>query len=253
FPAYLMLIAAAEITTIFHPVLGILFHVFILFTLLINSAYHDESVSHFFMSLSIAPLIRILSLSVPVIHFAYILWFLLISIPVFIAILVCIYLQRLSPSDVGLTLPEIRDLPLEVLGIVLAIPLGMIEYLILKPNPLGRLTPEFFILSATILIVCTGFLEEFAFRGLMQHNAYRSFGWKGIAFVTILFGILHIGNLSVPDCLLATSVGGMYAGIVKKTGSIYGVTISHGIINIILFLIAPIYFTDILRILFSWG
>jgi hypothetical protein len=56
--------------------------------------------------------------------------------------------------------------------------------------------------------------------------------------VSAIFSILHLGN-SWHDCLFAAVVGVMYALVVKKTGSIYGVSISHGLINIVLFLVMP--------------
>ncbi|MBK5190531.1 MAG: CPBP family intramembrane metalloprotease, partial [Methanosarcinales archaeon] len=84
--------------------------------------------------------------------------------------------------------------------------------------------------------------EELAFRGLMQYHATRTMGFPGIVFISILFGFLHIGNLSVLDVLLAGGVGFIFSVVVRKTGSLYGVSVSHGIINIVLFLIAPAYF-----------
>jgi hypothetical protein len=101
---------------------------------------------------------------------------------------------------------------------------------------------EALLVPALIMIVCTGFLEELAFRGLMQYHATRTLGFYGIIFISALFGVLHIGNLSVLDVLLAGTVGFIFSLVVRKTGSLYGVSISHGIINIVLFLIAPYYF-----------
>jgi len=75
----------------------------------------------------------------------------------------------------------------------------------------------------------------------MQYHATRTMGFSGIIFISILFGCLHIGNLTIFDVLLAGSVGFVYSLVVRKTGSLYGVTISHGLINSILFLIAPAY------------
>jgi membrane protease YdiL (CAAX protease family) len=85
-------------------------------------------------------------------------------------------------------------------------------------------------------------MEELAFRGLMQYHAVRTLGFSGIVLISILFGFLHIGNLSALDVLLAGGVGFIYSLIVRVTDSIYGVSISHGIINIIVFLIAPSIF-----------
>ncbi|MCK4731330.1 MAG: CPBP family intramembrane metalloprotease, partial [Methanophagales archaeon] len=68
--------------------------------------------------------------------------------------------------------------------------------------------------------------------------------WWGILFVSTIFGVLHVGNLSPwhLDCLLAFLVGFVFSVVREKTGSIYGISISHGVINIMLFLVMPVYF-----------
>ena len=248
--AYLLLVTCAELLTIYNPKAGIALHAVILFTLLLHSGMEsdkDKNLSTFLMALVLAPLIRILSLSMPFIHFSKISGFLLISIPIFVAIFTCMWLQALRSKDVGLSLPNLRHMPIEAGVILLAIPLGIIEYLILKPAPLPGLGSGLgaanFISYSFIFIVCTGYLEEFAFRGLLQYNAIRVMSkWSGILFVATIFGVLHVGNLALFDCLLAFSVGFVYSLAREKTGSIYGISVSHGIINIILFLVAPLYF-----------
>ena len=248
--AYLILVAGGELATasgakydIAFAKYGIAFHALILFALLIHSSLTtDDEFSKLLMVLILAPLIRILSLSMPLAHFSYISWFALISIPVYIAIFTCMYIQHLKPRDVALALPKLKHLPIEIATIILAFPFGILEYHILKPDIIVELSFEALLVPALIMIVCTGFLEELAFRGLMQYHATRTMGFSGIVFISALFGALHIGNLSFFDVLLSGSVGFIYSLVVRKTGSIYGVSISHGIINIILFLIAPHYF-----------
>ena len=248
--AYLILVAGAELVTasgakydIAFAKYGIAFHALILFALLIHSSLTtDDEFSKLLMVLILAPLIRILSLSMPLAHFSYISWFALISIPVYIAIFTCMYIQHLKPRDVALALPELKHLPIEIATIIFAFPFGILEYHVLKPDIIVELSFEALLAPALIMIVCTGFLEELAFRGLMQYHATRTMGFSGIIFISALFGALHIGNLSFIDVLLGGSVGFIYSVVVRKTGSIYGVSISHGIINIVLFLIAPHYF-----------
>jgi hypothetical protein len=240
-----VLVAFAELLTVYDAKYGIAFHALILFALLIHSALilsSDPEFSRLLMVLILAPLIRILSLSMPVTYFNYLSWFSIISIPLFIAMFTCVYLQRLKPGDVGLALPELKYLPLNLAVILLAFPFGILEYHILKPGILVEPTFEALIIPVLIMVVCTGFLEELAFRGLMQYHATRAMGFYGIILISALFGVLHIGNLTIFDVLLAGSIGFIYAVIVRRTGSIYGVSISHGIINIMLFLIAPAYF-----------
>ncbi len=244
---YLLLITCAELLTAYKPKLGIVVHITLMFGLLLYAALESDRnkyFSQFLMALIIAPLIRILSLSMPIVHFSRIFWFILISIPIFIAVFTCMWLQRIHPKDVGLTMPALKDVPIELGVILIAIPFGIMEYQILKPSPLD-VWPEipFFIVVALIMIVYTGFLEELAFRGLIQFTTLRVMSkWWGILFVSIIFGVLHLGNLTVLDCLLAFTVGFLFSVVREKTGSLYGITISHGVINFILFIVAPLYF-----------
>jgi membrane protease YdiL (CAAX protease family) len=248
---YLLLVAAAELLTAYaalHGVVfakfGITFHGLILFALLIHSALilrADPEYSQLLLVLILAPMIRILSLSMPVAQFSYIAWFSIISIPIYITIFTCVYIQHIKQQDIGLALPAVKHLPLEFLMILLAVPVGVLEYYILKPGILVEPRLEALIVPVLIMVVCTGFLEELAFRGLMQYHATRTMGFAGIIFISALFGALHIGNLTIFDVLLAGSIGFIYSLVVQKTGSVYGVSISHGIINTILFLIAPAY------------
>jgi hypothetical protein len=242
---YLLLIAGAELTTNVDKRYGIAFHACILFVLLIHSAVTvtaNRAFSGLLSTLVLAPLIRILSISMPLTRFNFVTWFELVSIPVFITIFTLIYLQGVDPHDIALNRPKVKYVPLELGAIFFAVPFGIVEYHILKPGILVPLGFESLMVPAVILIVCTGFLEELAFRGLMQYHAVRTLGFVGIILISVLFGFLHIGNLSVPDVLLASSVGFLYSLIVRVTDSIYGVSISHGIINIVVFLIGPSIF-----------
>ncbi len=243
--AYLLLVACAELLTIHNPKAGIALHTVILFVLLFHSALEsdkDKNLSAFLMALVLVPLIRILSLSMPLIHFSRISWFILIAIPVFIALLTCMWVQGLRAKDVGLYSPKLKHIPVEAGVILLAVPTGILEYRILKPAPLPGLevgTADF-IAASLIFIICTGFLEELVFRGLLQYSVIKLIDkWWGILFVSAIFSVLHVGNLALLDCMLAFSIGFIFSIVREKTGSIYGISISHGIINIILFLIVP--------------
>jgi membrane protease YdiL (CAAX protease family) len=63
-----------------------------------------------------------------------------------------------------------------------------------------------------------------------------------LSLIFIFFGVLHVGNLVLLDSVFAFSVGFVFSVVREKTASIYGTSVSHGVINIVLFLIAPSYF-----------
>ncbi len=246
---YLILVAVAEFSmTLDHPKICIMTHAIILFLLLFHSVLEwdkDKFLSRFLMALLLVPLIRILSFSLPYVHFNLVSWFIIVSVPIFIAIITIMWLQRLRPKDVGLLTPfNLRRMPIAAGVILVAIPIGIMEYLILKPNPLPGLETTDFISAVLIFVICTGFLEELAFRGVLQYNAVRLFGkWIGIVIVSAFFGLLHAGNISPwnLDCVLAFSAGFLFSIVRERGGTIYGISIAHGLINIVLFLIAPLY------------
>jgi membrane protease YdiL (CAAX protease family) len=114
-----------------------------------------------------------------------------------------------------------------------------VEYLILRPEPLIlALRWQEVIVPALILLVATGFVEELAFRGVMQRSAQALGSW-GWIYIAVVFSVLQIGHLSALHWLFVLAVALLFGWIVKRTGSILGVSLSHGLINVCLFLIFP--------------
>ncbi len=235
---YTGLLLIAEFATTRNLKTGMIAHGCVLVALLLHSTIAENSYfSNLYASLSIVPLIRILSLCIPLMHFEYIFWFLIVGVPLFAAIFTCMYLQRIDLRCVGLKIPPYRDVPLTCGIILLGIPVGMVEYYMLEPEFMIG-TRASWVVPILILVICTGFLEELLFRGLLQHTFTEAVGIRGILIVSVIFGFLHLGN-SWLDCVLAGEIGFIYALVARKTGSIYGVSISHGVINVMLFLVMP--------------
>ncbi|MER3468436.1 MAG: CPBP family intramembrane metalloprotease [Thermoflexus sp.] len=241
FVFYLAFIVVAEaVTSFIDPSYGLFVHSVVLLSLLALSAFwHGANpTSNLFLGLSLAPLIRIISLSLPLAYFPRYAWYLVASVPVLAATATVIRVQGLSLRDVGVTLNK----PFAQVGIPLAgVPFGFVEYHILKPEPLALgLSPLGFALLALAFIFSTGFVEELIFRGVLQKNAIEAFGkGPGIMGVTAVFTALHIGWLSLLDLLFVFTISLFFAFCVLKTGSIIGVSLCHGIENVVLFLLMP--------------
>ena len=75
---------------------------------------------------------------------------------------------------------------------------------------------------------------------MMQSASRDALGKAAILYVSAVFAVLHIGFLSVPDVAFVFVIGLFFAWVVMKTGSILGVTLSHGITNIGLLLVRPL-------------
>ncbi|MBA7657677.1 hypothetical protein ES703_65617 [subsurface metagenome] len=239
---YFLAITVAElITAIGEPVWGIFGHIIVLIAVILHSALTSRQPhQQLFLSLALVPLVRIISLSMPLANIPQAWWYPIIYAPLLVAALIVVRILGLRAEDVGLSF---RLLPVQLVVGLSGLMIGVAEYLILKPEPVVvELTWQGIWLSALIFLVCTGFVEEFIFRGVLQHTALEAFGWRGIVYVSLLFAVLHMGFLSWIDVVFVFVVALFFGWIVKKTGSLLGVTLAHGVTNTILYSVAPFFF-----------
>ena len=237
--AYLLGIALAELlTTYAEPRLGLLAHCLLLAGLLFHSSRVSRQEERaLLVSLTFAPLIRILSLSLPLTQFPVVYWYLITSVPLFAAALVASRALGYSWRDLGL---HLNGWPLQIAIGLSGMVFGAVEYLILRPAPLiPALEWAYVWQPALILLVSTGLLEEMIFRGLLQRAAGDGLGRWGLVYVAVLFAVLHVGYHSLVDVLFVLGVGLFFGWAAQRTRSLVGVTISHGWTNIMLFLVMP--------------
>jgi membrane protease YdiL (CAAX protease family) len=239
----------AEVVTVFtDPVSGIALHALTLSALFVASGFggyrpgaSGDALNRLLYSLALVPLIRIVSLTMPLGRFDEEYWFVAAGLPVFVGGAVVLANLGLGVREVGLRWPRsglLRQLPIVLFGFAL----GFGEYHILRPEPLiEELTLRQFVVPALILLLFTGVLEELVFRGILQRTATRAFGSPGlaIAYVSLIFAVLHIGYRSATDFAFVFVIALLYGWVVRKTGSIIGVSVSHGVTNITLFLLMP--------------
>jgi membrane protease YdiL (CAAX protease family) len=261
--AYIAFVAGAElVVALVDPLWGLVFYYVILLALIIgsvilsqdttqgwlialnnrimtnsgSSSWEDHFPRRMILALGLIPLFRIIGLSMPLAEFTQIYSYLLVSIPLLAGILVVATALNFEPKDIGIT---IRAVPLQLLIALAGVGLGLVDYFILKPEPLIHVFRwQEMIGPALILLFATGFVEELAFRGVMQRSTgiLGSWGW---VYIAALFAVLQIGQGSALHCLFALLVALLWGWTVKRTGSILGVVLSHGLLNIALYLIFP--------------
>lgn len=240
---YLGLITLAEaITTLIEPRVGIGLHGLVLVALILHAALIGKHVpGHFLLTLSLVPLIRLLSLAMPLRLFPQVYWYVIIGIPLFVAIYFTARIGNINRKMMGLTG---KMLPLQVLIGLTGIWMGYLEYYILRPP---ALIPELRLgliwLPALILLIFTGLLEELIFRGLLQYSSERFLGRYSIIYTSLVFTVLHLGYRSLLDLVFVFGVALFFAWVARQSGSIWGVTLAHGLINISLFLVYPFFIT----------
>lgn len=238
---YLAFLTLAEaITTLWEPRLGLALHGVCLVSLILHaSLFSHGREQHFLLGLSLSPLIRLLSLTLPLSKYPYVYWYMVIGLPLFLATLILIRVTGLTNQKVGISL---RKLFWQILIGSTGILLGYLEYLILHPEPLiSEFRIDLIIIPALILLTFTGFLEELVFRGVFQFLTVRILGRWGLFYSALVFAVLHLGYRSVLDMVFVFVIALFFGLVVQRTGSILGVTLSHGITNIVLFLILPFF------------
>ena len=237
---YLFDLALAEaMTMLVAPRAGMIAHGVVFVLLLLHSSLAARGFQQkFLLTLSLAPLIRVLSLAMPLIHFPLVYWYLVVGTPLFVAAYLSARQAKLSREMIGL---QVRYWPLQLLIGLFGICLGLIEYLILRPQPLvAELRWELVLVPALILLFFTGFLEELIFRGLMQATAWQYLGRGGLFYIAGVFAVLHLGYRSVIDVLFVFGVALLFGLLVpRRNGSLLGVTLAHGLTNISLYLVFP--------------
>ncbi len=271
---YLLAISVAEvITVLIQPVWGMVCHIIVLVTVIVHSALTSRQTHRqLLLSLALVPLVRVMSLSMPLINIPQIWWYPIIYAPLLAAAIVVACFLNLRTKDMvtcpncgqktgsgscqWCEYPILKDVPtgrrklglsfgffpVQLVVALSGIAFGVAEYFILKVEPIvsGLIWQEVWP-EALVLLVCTGFVEEFIFRGVLQYTALQAFGGWGIVYISLLFAVLHAGFLSWIDVVFVFFVALFFGWVVKKTGSLFGVTLSHGLTNIMLYMVVPFF------------
>ena len=237
---YAAAIGIAEVVTAYYsPMHGIICHALLLVALLVHaSRTYKQEINRMYLAMALAPLIRIMSLAMPLTGVPPIYWYLVISLPLFAAGVSVMRQARFKPREVNMTA---GILPYQLLVALVGIPLGYIEYLILRPEPLAAaLTLQLIWFPALVMLISTGFLEEFIFRGVMFRAAQKTMGgYYSIFYISIIFMLLHVTHRSPLDLAFVFGVALLFSVVVGLSRSILGVSIAHGLTNIGLYLVWP--------------
>jgi membrane protease YdiL (CAAX protease family) len=149
------------------PLIGICLHMGLLFLLIFACPQSARNPSRrLYLALTLALLISIVSLSVPMLDLSEIYWYIIAAITLIAAALIVLRILNLRKSEVGLNIGNVH-----VQGVIVltGIGFGIAEYYIIRPEPLITLLSwGQILLPAIILLAATGFVEELIFRGVIQ-------------------------------------------------------------------------------------
>ncbi len=221
--------------------------------------------------LALAPLLRILSLVMPLQGIPQIYWYAFIGAPLLVAAVLTARHLNLSIASFRFTLPPSRQ---QITIATSGLPFGLIAFFLVRPEPL---TPSFqwweLAIGSVILVIFVGFTEEFIFRTLLLHVAptsgrqfhiLRRFAGRmairtinaprdrhitkaihvdpGLFWSSAVFAIMSIGSRSFLYVLFIFLIGMFFGWCVQRTGSMWGVVAAHSALVIGALLIFPYVF-----------
>ncbi|MBI4499101.1 MAG: CPBP family intramembrane metalloprotease [Chloroflexi bacterium] len=193
-------------------------------------------------SLNLLPLYILLTSSLP--------WFLLdqqLLLPAVYYCIIVLCLRHLHSQGRNITSPEALGLRRRhalrflLLGAVIGVPTGTMEYAILLPAPeLPFLDLKQVARDILYMVVFVGFTEELLFRGVLQNDIAEVLGWKGgLFFSSLLFGIMHMTWRSVPELGFTFGAGLLLGYFYWRSRSLVGPIALHAVNNVVLVSIMP--------------
>jgi membrane protease YdiL (CAAX protease family) len=226
-PVYAAAIMAAQAVTAFGGVvLGTLCHAVIVLALLNHYVWLGHAPGRQALPvLVLAPLLRILSVAMPIKQLQPIYWFVLIGLPLLLSAAWTVRLLGVPWSGLGLRL---RSWPRQCLVACSGLPLGAVGFMVGHPTALiPALDWRDLVVGAVILTIFVGFTMELIFRGLLQRVVTDVFGPAGLLWSTAIYTSLYINSLSWSYVLFIGLVSLFFGWWVQRTGSLWGVAAAH--------------------------
>ena len=151
-----------------------------------------------------------------------------------------IYQNNLSPKKLFNFRKE-KLVKYLAIGFAIGIPLGTIEYLILRLAPAFPSFEVKYLFRDMVYMWCfVGLGEELLFRGLIQTDLTKAFGWRwGLLGASMLFAVMHLTWRSIPELGFVFLAGLVLGTLYWRTKSLVAPIIAHGVNNVILVSVLP--------------
>lgn len=236
---YLFVLVVAEIVTNFVvPPIGLGLYGALLVIMLLHAALAQEKpIRALTLSLALVPLAKLISyaFSPDVIPPAYL--YMDVGLPMLVAVALGVNALGISWQEIGI---RIRGLPVQLLVALSGILFGVVQYAIVAAprasDPLGTGQLMF---TGFAIVFSTGFVEELIFRGMIQWATSAMLGQAGMVYTAALYALLHVGYQSWQLMVFVFAAGLFFGWVVMKTRNILGVSLAHGLLNALVYLVLP--------------
>lgn len=236
---YGALVLIAEELTVIQPWPGALATVAVMAVLLWGAATAEsEDERRLVAALTILPLIRLVSLTLPMSRLSVLLWIGVVTILIATAALIVVRRLRIPRREIGVSSRNlIVQFPLAGIGLGV----GVIAFLILPrdllPIPAGS-EP----IAAATIVGAAAITQEVLFRGLILMLAVPLLGpLASVLFAAFLATSLEVGYGSIVNIAFTLVASIIYGYLVWRTGSIVGMALAHALASISLLVLLPAF------------
>lgn len=180
--------------------------------------------------LALLPLIRLLSIAMPIPDATPIAAYALVGAPALIGAVLTARAIGLSPAQLGLRRPASLVAPALIAAI--GLPLGLVARAVggLSPMAIGDVHPLLFIAVVVPFVVL---LEELVFRGLLQRVATTHSRLLGIVAPGILYAGMYFGSGSAATVVFMGLTGTLFSWVVSRSGFLWSVLGAHLIVRLL--------------------
>ena len=248
-------IAGAEtVTGYFNIHLGLIFHFILLAAILCRAVFslhrlemgiaEEGAPYHFYLSLALAPLIRILSLALPLKAIPLQYWYLFVGVPVLIAAWLLNKQIGFSRRDIYLCLGKgglsPRGVALQLAAGLTGFLIGFMEFYVIQQPQMITSAWGDKLLLAVFLLLFAGFAEELIFRGVIRKAADDFLGKElAVVYVSLAFASMYISYLSLVYLFFVFGTAVIFTLIAHRTESLLGIALAHGLAAVTFLIIAP--------------
>jgi membrane protease YdiL (CAAX protease family) len=246
--AYCVAIAAVELQTVWlEPKTGTLYNGLLVMIMLHHYLLaRDDPHRSQILLLAAIPLLRMLSLAMPVGLIQPLYRYPMVGIPVLVSVGLILRETNVPWSQIGLRWPQIRkseQIWENVLIALSGLPLGLMGFYFADPIPLLTTFSWGEVIASTLVIIFyVAILEEVIFRGMLLTTLQNTFGQTGILIATVVYTLMFASSHSVEGIILMGFSSLLYSWHVLESRSILAATISHTLMVVGMLIVWPIVF-----------
>lgn len=239
-----ILVLTAELSLVFQNIYtSFMIYLFIFISsLVIASLKYQQPAYSLYVSLALIPLIRTVSISIPLSGIPKAFEHIAVSIPLFLAGAIIARIADFTYTDLGLRFDQLQS---KLLTGLLGILLGFLRFLIIQPGKADVPAAPEGLLMWILILIFLGFLEEFIYRGIIYNAFLKVLSQKkAVYFTSFLYAALTISTKSFVNVLIAFLVSIIFCGLYTRQKSLTGLYIAHGLMNLTLYFICPLIFDN---------